>query len=309
VTDGSGSGLEYYNAYQKMGYDIIGLSNYQEITPAFPGDRLYVPVYEHGWNVWKRHHLCVGAREVVWLDYSLFQSLHHKQFIINRLKPTCDLLVINHPKFMWGFQPEDFTKLTGYDCIEVLNHYRRSFAHWDSALSAGHPAWIIGNDDTHDVTKRDETGRYWTMINSIHDNSFSIIGSLGNGNAYGVSGWDGFMDNGLKSVSIDGKKITVRCDSIADEIMFIGQNGIRKGGFKNAKTAYYHFRDNDTYIRTEIVSPKTTMYLNPVFRTEGQLPVYRADINWIGSVGYWLIFVVGYSLTIFLILKKTRGVG
>lgn len=289
-----------------MGYDIIGLSNYQRISSPFPGDALYVPVYEHGWNVWKRHHLCVGARSVVWHDYPLYQSLHHKQFMINRLQPTCDLLVINHPKFLWGFNPEDFAKLSGYDCIEVLNHYRRSFAHWDAALSAGRPAWIIGNDDTHDVSKRDETGRYWTMINSKRAEPKYIIAAIAAGKAYGVSGWDGVMDNGLKSVEVNGLKLIVKCDSIADEIVFIGQNGTRMSAYKNVKTANYRFTGDDTYIRTEIVSPKTTLYLNPIFRTDGAVLVYRAKINWLGSVGYWLIFICGYSLIVFLILKKVR---
>ena len=307
VTDGRSSGSDYYDAYRDMGYDIVGLSNYQKISPPFPDDSLYIPVYEHGWNVWKRHHLCVGAKSVVWLDYPLFQSLHHKQFMIDRLKPTCEVLVINHPKFMWSFQPKDFAKLTGYNCIEVLNHYRRSFKHWDAALSTGHPAWIIGNDDTHDVSRRDETGRYWTMIHSNSPNTKQILNSLSNGNAYGVSGWDGVMDNGLKSVSVSGKTLTVECDSTANEILFIGQNGIQMRSYEATKKASFTFSDADTYIRPVIVSPKTRIYLNPVFRTNGALPVYRAEINWIASVGYWLIFICGYWLIIILVLKKVRS--
>ncbi len=305
VTDGKGSGGEYYDAYKNMGYDVVGLSNYQSISQPVPGDSLYIPVYEHGYNVWKRHHLCIGAGKVVWYDLPLFQTLHHKQFIINLIDPTTEVLAIAHPKFMHGFKPEDFSKLTGYDCIEVLNHYRKSFRHWDAALSAGRTAWIVGNDDTHDINNPDETGRYWTMIRSDAPGADGILKSLSTGNAYGVSGHGGFADISLNSVVTAGMAVSVKCDTIAKEFRFIGQNGDVRGKIENSDLAEYAFKADDTYIRTEIESDSVILYLNPVFRYNGNLNNYEAEINWFGSVVYWGCFVLFYGL-LFLFGKRQR---
>ncbi len=147
VTDGHTSEREMYDAYKSMHYDVVGISNYQTIDSTFKADSGYIPLYEHGYNLWKRHHLPLGAREVSYWDYILFQSIHQKQDMIERLVPTTGALAIAHPKFRGSFEPEDFTKLTGYTCIEVLNHYRTSNEAWDSALSAGRAAWILADDD------------------------------------------------------------------------------------------------------------------------------------------------------------------
>ncbi|MBI3258267.1 MAG: hypothetical protein HYZ54_02120 [Ignavibacteriae bacterium] len=309
ATDGHSSEQELFSAYKSMKYDVVGLSNYQTINQTFNLDSGYIPLYEHGYNVWKRHHVCIGANEVTWWDYILFQSIHQKQDMIFHLKPTMDVLAIAHPKFRNSFEPDDFTKLTGYDCIEVLNHYRTSDEAWDSALSTGHPVWIVADDDSHNVSADGETGVCWTMIAAQTVQRSEITKALKEGRGYGVQGKHGINPNKLKSLETDGLRCTVRCDSIADSIQFIGQKGIIKLTSYLTNNISYSFDRNDTYIRVKIFNNGSILWLNPVFRTsKGILPYVHAEIN---TINTWLWRIVWFGICLCLaaiaIRKKRKS--
>ena len=115
LTDGKNTHIDsIFEVYQKMGYSHIGISNYQKITQIEKKNVISIPAYEHGLNVKKRHHLCLGTDKVSWLDFFFFQTLSHKQFVLNNLKSTTDFLAINHPKFSNSFEETDFTCLSNY---------------------------------------------------------------------------------------------------------------------------------------------------------------------------------------------------
>jgi hypothetical protein len=116
----------------------------------------------------------------------------HDQEIINQLhKDTSALIAIAHPLFMESFKPEDFKFLNNYDFIEVLNQFRFSIAHWDSALSTGHATFILADDDGHDLNNIYEIGRCLTFINAPLQKD-SILYALKSGCAYGA---DVYMSN------------------------------------------------------------------------------------------------------------------
>lgn len=303
VTDGHSSEQELFAGYKAMKYDVVGLSNYQTINQTFSADSGYVPLYEHGYNAWKRHHVCIGANEVTWWDYILFQSIHQKQDMIFRLKPTMDVVAIAHPKFRNSFEPDDFTKLTDYNCIEVLNHYRTSDEAWDSALSTGHPAWIVADDDSHNVAAEGETGVCWTMIaaNPVRD---EITKALKEGRAYGVQGKNGQNQNKLKSFETKGLLCTVRCDSIADSIQFIGQGGKVASVAILTDCASYSFGNNDTYVRLKIFTKGSVMWLNPIFRTaDGTIPYPHAEVSLTNT---WLWRTAWFGVCIGLVVTVLR---
>jgi len=76
---------------QKAGYDMSSVSDYQRINSLiriqFFTSRLMNMVLVSE----KKHQLLIGAREVLWMDYSLFQNLNHKQHILNLLRPDNEL--------------------------------------------------------------------------------------------------------------------------------------------------------------------------------------------------------------------------
>jgi len=323
MTDGRvNTSSQVWDFYRHLGYQTIAVSNYQTIDRLNETLKSYVPVYEHGYGFTKNHQLCIGAREVDWLDYPFWQSLHNRQYIINRLKPQVQLLSINHPGFSRGVRPEDFSKLAGYDLIEVLNGFRISVPHWDSALSAGRPAFLIANDDTRNAWKSRKSGKTFTVYNAPSNNRNDLIRALKTGCAYGVyvqlpenetfvANKNRFLNMPvIQELRLEDGLLTFVMDSDASEIRFIGQDGRTLNTVQNARTASYKIKDDDTYIRTEVVfvgesaGYGLTYYLNPVIRTiDGKRPAMpeahvNVGVTWSVRIGSLLIFglIVGVLL-------------
>jgi hypothetical protein len=289
-------------AYRSMGYDIIGVSNYQAISRLGGKGKGLIPVYEHGYNIMKTHHLVIGARAVSWLDYVLPQNVHQKQFVLNRLSAPGVVVSLNHPEFRRGFGEGDMESLTGMTLIEVLNHYRQSYGHWDAALSSGRRAWIVGNDDSHDPGNARETGVYWTMVNARSLQTGDIVTAMSEGRTYGVAGRGGAMTIRVKAVETRGMTVTVVLDTVAERIEFIGQHGAVKAVVRNAARASYAFATGDTYIRIKAAAARNVLYLNPVFRTDGS-PEPAASMDWLRSILLWLTAGVSYGFVMSRVVK------
>src|SRR5262249_15512465 len=84
LTNGAQSDAEVAHRYRDMGYDVPGVSDYQRIAARHGISTL--PLYEHGFNVIKQHQLAIGARDVEWFDFPLWQSRSHQQYVIDRVK-------------------------------------------------------------------------------------------------------------------------------------------------------------------------------------------------------------------------------
>ena len=63
VTHGAGTPDEVRNAYRRLGYDAVAVSNYHRVDTA-PGAGA-LAVYEHGMNVPKAHVLVLGAHRAL----------------------------------------------------------------------------------------------------------------------------------------------------------------------------------------------------------------------------------------------------
>jgi hypothetical protein len=286
ITDGRKNSNELiFKVYRQLGYDIIAISDYQKINTWGSDQPGYIPVYEHGYGIEKNHHVLIGAHKVIWNDYPLFQNLHHKQQILNRLRISSDLVYIAHPRFTRDYPAEEMKWLSNYDGIEVLNGFRKSIEHWDTALSAGRYVTILANDDAHDVSNPDEMGQFCTMIHSPLNHSPRIIAALKMGQSYGAEiprPLGETMEQKairhqhlprLKKAWLQGDSLLVEMDSLAVEFRFIGQGGIVKSRQINTSGAGYGIQPSDTYIRTEIAYPDgTTFYLNPVARYKENIP-------------------------------------
>jgi len=181
-----------------------------------------------------------------------------------------------------GYSTEDLRYLTNYDMLEVLSGLYISTGQWDAALSSGQLAWILADDDTHDVLHLDETGRKFTMINAPTTGKDEIITRLKAGNCYGVdyylsedttiSGKAGKLEQMpfLVRAELDGDTLTVEFSRKSREIDFIGENGTVRKIVNNVRTASYVMQPDDPYIRTKANFFYTyDLYLNPVVRYEG----------------------------------------
>ncbi|MGE5424708.1 MAG: hypothetical protein ACM3N9_05050 [Syntrophothermus sp.] len=318
--------LFYENYVRKLKYDYPEISDYMKINTTFRDSSFYIPVYEHGIGIRKKHQMLIGAKNVLWWDYSLLQNIHQKQDILRKLQGTSEIIAIAHPDWENGYTPGDMKLLTGYHLLEILDHNWRSFFQWDAALSAGHPVYILADDDSHQVDDPYQLGRCMTFINSGSENADSVVKALKNGCAFGA---DVYMSDNeanfdvkservskipvVKKVEVRGDTLFVRVSEIPIKITFIGQNQKVKKVIYNKSQGYYVLQPEDTYIRTEIKfynrwkGPGTVFYLNPVFRYEGQLPDndLKAEVN-IPRTWIFRIFSIPALLVLLVIILQVR---
>ena len=309
--------------YRMLDYDIIATSDYMKINRYGSERPEYIPVYEHGYGLKKQHQVVIGATSVSWRDYPLFQNRHHKQHIINLLKKKNELVFIAHPQLRYGYAPEDFHHLTGYDGIEVLNYMRFSIEHWDAALSAGRYVTIMGNDDAHDIRQPLEVGHRCTYIYSEDLRTGPIVQALKDGRAFGADIFRNAEETYeqkavkakriaiLQSVEMAGDTLNVKVSLPALEFRFIGQEGKILQRKQGGKEARYTFRPDDPYVRVEVTFPdKNIFYLNAVARDDGTgSPGINAmaEINVAETAIYWIVsWSVLLLLTVLYLRRRIR---
>lgn len=314
ITNGKGTAEDAWNIYTSLGYDVHCISNYQSITDYKKDDPAYIPAYEHGYGMKKNHQTVLGTAHVMWFDYLLPQTLNNKQYILSKLCTNDSITVnINHPELRHGFTPNDMQYLSGYNCIEVFPH--NSFAQWDAALSAGKPVFIVSDDDAHDVTDPNQVGENCTWVNSPGLDQKSILDALKKGKSYAMvmdgEAGDSFdtkrkkIKEGLPIVERvevinDSLKITISKE--ATQFRFIGQGGKILEQIEHSHSASRRIAPNDTYLRTRIFfSDATEIDLNPVFRYNGTLPVFKLpEVNESStlifrSIGIAIILAVAFG--------------
>lgn len=258
------------HTYKSLGYDIAGVSNYHAIAAHDGVDTL--PLYEHGYNIRKRHQLAIGARRVDWLDFPLWQSRSQQQFIIDRVAGTADLVGLTHPDTRNAYTIDDLSHLTGYHYIEVVNGPFTSTAPWDAALSAGRAVWAMANDDTHDTGDPRRTAAAWTMIDAASTRPQDVVPALRAGRAVAVArGPDEAtdMDVVVTRVAMSGDTLSIATEGETSDIQFVSDGGQARATTVGVRAATYTFTAQDSYVRTVIRTPQTTIFLNPVVRADG----------------------------------------
>ena len=60
------------SVYTSLGFDHVGLSDYNKINYYDSANPSYIPAYEHGYGIFKTHQLCIGAEKVRRLDFFAF---------------------------------------------------------------------------------------------------------------------------------------------------------------------------------------------------------------------------------------------
>jgi hypothetical protein len=306
--NGNGTAADIYRAYDSMKYAVHCVSDYQKINTDFSNTSGFIPAYEHGYNITKTHQLVLGASKVLWLDYLFPQSLDNKQNILDRLSADPNnVVIINHPGDYYGYSATDFKYLTDYNCIEVLSRFAISLSRWDSALSNGHPAFVMGNDDVHDIFLKETLGKMCTWVNVPIVNKTSVLNALKTGRSYGM-----IIGNSKKSLpelkcfDITHDTISITMTQQAAQIIFTGQNGKVLASYRNAASSKYVIKPEDHYIRTTIEyenGPK--IFLNPVFRhdkigiVKRPVPIDGQRTFVFRSIG--MILLIGWLLMAFLL--------
>ena len=285
LTNGHQPGNEVQTAYRQLGYDLPYLSDYFSVnaTQDVCSDS-FMPIYEHGMNIHKSHRLAIGSEKVSYFDVMLFQNQDIRQYLIKRLKQTAPIVAINHPTMRDSHPIRMLENLSGYDYLEVINSFRVATTHWDAALSAGKPVYILANDDCHDIRKAHKIGKSWTMVQSNHQHRDSILYALRLGKTYGVQRlhdslsieqlqtmiWRRQSDNLVKSFSVTNGTINVKFTKPISTIRAIGQNGTLLKETAKTDEFGYSFQPGDSYVRLEAQTPALAYFFNPVIRYDGK---------------------------------------
>jgi hypothetical protein len=123
----------------------------------------------------------------------------------------------------------------------------------------------------------------WNMIDAPSTSSADIIGALRAGRSYAVSRNDdapATMDAQLAGVGVVDGMIHVTIEGAPSDFEIVGQDGAVRIKATDALAASYTLLPQDTYIRTVIRTPRTTMFLNPVIRYDGRaLPAPAAAVD------------------------------
>ena len=223
-----------------------------------------IKVCEYGYAMSGTRYLCLGYGKKRKIDYPFLQSVHYKQFNIDKLNKMTRLVAPAHPTK--GFKKGELTHLDHYRVMEALSEDDNSLFYWDIALSNGHRVNIIATGQNH-------------VTSCIGDNDAeSVYKSLETGNSYAVKYSGNLIDvPELQSVTLQNDTLIVAVTAKAKEMRFIGQNAIVKQRLSDVSEGFYHFEKDDTYIRTEIEFENgNTLYLNPLVRHQYQ---YFFDLN------------------------------
>lgn len=301
LTNGRQSDEEVVRAYTDRGYSVPGVSDYHVIA-AHRGVRT-IPIYEHGYNIAKQHQLAIGARRVEWFDFPLWEGLNQKQYVIDRVHATADLVAVSHP---WsGYTESDLRALGGYDLLEVINGPYYGEDLWDAALSSGHVVWAIGDDDSHDVTDARRTAVAWNMIDAASPDTAHIVAALRAGRSYAVSLVGTRRDAALKSVTVAGDTLTVATTGVPATFLFIGQDGDKRKTVEQTAEASYRIEHDDTYVRTVVRTPNIVMYINPIIRYDGvALPHAIATVNGPATWIQRTLIVIGCLAAVPMLWKR-----
>ena len=310
------------SVYQALGYDHYGISDYMSINPYRSDQSDYIPAYEHGYGLFRKtHQLCIGAENVVFMDFPFAQSLDTKQHMLSVLQQHTRFAVPAHASFTRGYKVSDMHYLSGYRLLEIGNPYGCAFEHWDAALSTGHRVYGIGDDDTHNVMNTNEVGRFFTMINTHDMSADSVYSALDRGCAYTVE-FHPYHNEPLETKTAkmhDELYHLTRCELIGDSLVietsapyiqtadFIGQDGKVLRHQENVWKATYTIQPSDTYVRVKLmVHNMTYFYLNPITRHASPTPVDQntAEINWAMTVMCYIVYLIVIGVCIWRIARK-----
>ena len=319
---GSNTTKATFDRYMFLGYDIVALSDYQHINPAkFAKQDEIIPNYEHGIGMKKNHHLSIGAKSILPFDFLFPQTASNKQFMINLLRNRTEVLALAHPDWYGAVTDYDVKRLCDYDCFEIFSNYHNSINIWDSALSAGMPAFLVADDDNDEIENPNVVGRCLTLVNAQRTTLAMVADALKKGRTIGVrvtskenESWEVKKKNIdaiplLRSVIVTGDSLKVSVSELASSVSFIGQNGTVQKTDSNTLNAYYLIKTKDTYVRTHIVFKNgTQFFLNPIIRYDGSAFIsYHPTVNiWVTLLNNLLFLGIVVVLVYYYRRSKRR---
>ena len=246
-SDGNGTPAQVFNAYKKLGYDFVCLTDHdifagENATPKPDGTELFSLA-----GVEETHAEHIGR---IGSDVGIVSD--NAQVIINDIVAKGGVANICHPHLV-GMDATALLAITGYDLMEIKNYMVEDVWNsykgtdeslWDQVLASGRLVWGVAVDDTH-VMDRDLG---FTSVMVYANSKDEILDSLRNGNFYTMEK-DGSLIN---KIDLVGTTLYIEV-SDASDFDFIGSGGVFQKNI-GVKSTYYKITGEEGYLRVRITN-------------------------------------------------------
>lgn len=315
---------ETLNKYLDYGYDIVGISNHNKITP-HPDSKQDIGIYEHGYNMRNFHKLVIGTKRVNRFDALYPISASQAQYQLDMLASECNVLQLNHPSRSALMDSARLTKIGGYDIMELsgFNAYLEN-KHWDWALSAGRYSFALLNDDLHHPDRSNKFALRCSYLGAKEATSEEIVSTLKSGNFYSVripnygnGDWTIKLEKNqsipiIKNIGLQDDVIYLKLSETPEQIRVIGENHTLLARVIESDTISYRMRACDPYARIVASYPDSLIIMTNAFaRYDKATMASPADrefhkINTLATVLYNIVVVVVIVSILAIYIKIIR---
>ena len=287
---------QVYEDYERLGYDIVTFSNHNELTTHPFDTALQVNVYEHGYNLFKFHKLVFGSQKVIHFDPLIPILASQKQFQLEYLGHSSDIIQMNHPYRTLGTSKDHMEKLSGYEIMELDTGVSTENEYWDWALSAGHYSFGLANDDLHhpenpyNIAVRcnflcTPSGRYADIRRTLLGGCYYAM-RVPN---YGDGDWEEKIAKNqdlpyVTGIGLRDSTLFMTLSRPADRIVVTGQDHTILWEVEDSNCISYTMQSRDPYARLTAYFPGgEVIYSNPFARYDASVqdnPFNNAPQKW-----------------------------
>lgn len=316
---------EVCRRYASYGYDVIGISNHNEITEYPEGVECRVPMYEHGYNIRNYHKLVIGAEDVMPFDALLPLFPSQMQWQVDLLSSRCDVLQLNHPTRTPLLSRKGLGTISGYDIVELSGTLSTiENVYWDRALSAGRYSFGLLNDDLHfpDISHRIATRCSFLSIDEATEED--VIDALRSGCFYSVrvpDYGDGNIDvkhkknsdlPSVRSIGVTGDTIYIALTEPAHLIRAIGEEHSTLCRVENSDSLGFRMDEDEPYARFVVSYPDSLIIMsNPFARYDAEVQESPADVDMYDvniplTILYNLVLALVVIVVVWLYIKLVK---
>ena len=263
--------------YHNFGYDIVGISNHNEITPN-PDPKQDIGIYEHGYNLRNFHKLVIGTERVNRFDALYPISASQAQYQLDMLAEDCEILELNHPSRSALLDRAHLSKIGGYDIMELsgITAYLEN-KHWDWALSAGRYSFALLNDDLHYPDRSSRFAVRCSYLGAKECTSKEILATLKSGLFYSVrvpdygnGDWEVKRSQNqslptIENIGLQGDTIYLKLSHAPEQIRVIGQDHRLLMRATGCDSMAYRMRECDPYARFVVSYPDSLIIMTNAF--------------------------------------------
>ena len=290
-SDGDASPQKVVSWYRRHGYDFLVLSDHNHLT---------VFEYGKGRRRFKRP-LMIPGEEVTLVINQGRTAVHINAIGISRLVEPIDatdvvptlqanvnaildaggIASVNHPNYLWSFDHEALSRVSGASLLEVFNGHPATNAYgapgkasyeeiWDGVLSRGKVMFGVATDDSHNYNdfhpSLGNPGRGWVVVRAAELTAEAIVEGLASGDFYSSTGVV------LTEVESSQQLLSLEVEPNRDCIFtttFVGRHGTVHAEVVGLE-ASYDIRGDEGYVRAMVESSSgAKAWTQPVFVPSG----------------------------------------